>query len=130
MGRVTLRTGGKILYVIAAREDVSAGDIMSKHVNKSAQNLIRELRGRARKRAHCEAVGGKKKKKGPNIKRAPIKIITSDIFPSFASLTLQQPILSAEASAQIASVSSVFDIFAHRLLRTSVIGKTETPYKP
>ena len=53
--RETLPTGGKILTDIAARKssnDVSAGDIMSKRVTESAQNLISKLRGRGRKRAH------------------------------------------------------------------------------
>jgi len=43
VGRETLRTGGKIVTDIAARksiDDVSAGDIVSKYVTESAQNLI------------------------------------------------------------------------------------------
>ena len=79
MGRETLRTGGKILTDIAARDEVSAGDIISKQVTESAQTLISKLKGRGRKRAE-EAVGSrkKKKKKDPKpkkIKRAPRKII-------------------------------------------------------
>jgi len=104
VGRQTLRTGGKILTDIAARDDVSDGDIVSKHVTDSAQNLISKLRGRGRKRAYGEAVGGKKPKK---IKRAPRRIIKGTSFPSFNSVTLQQPIISA-AAAEIASVSSEY----------------------
>jgi len=44
LGRETLRTGGKILTDIAARDDVNAGDIVSKHVTEYAQNLISKLR--------------------------------------------------------------------------------------
>ena len=84
VGRETLRTGGKILTDIAARDEVSAGDIISKQVTESAQTLISKLKGRGRKRAE-EAVGSrkKKKKKDPKpkkIKRAPRKIIKRDIF--------------------------------------------------
>ena len=53
VGRETLYTGGTILTYIAARkssDDVSAGDIMSKLVTESAQNLISKFRGRGRKR--------------------------------------------------------------------------------
>jgi len=80
LGRETLRTGGKILIDIAARDDVSAGDIVSKHVTEYAQNLINKLRGRGRKRAR-EALGGKKKKdpKPKKIKRAR-NVIKRDIF--------------------------------------------------
>ena len=34
------------------------------------------------------------------------------------------------AAAEIASVSSEFDIFAHRPIQTSVLGTTEVAYKP
>ena len=83
VGRETLRTGGKILTDIAARDEVSAGDIVSKQVTESAQTLISKLKGRGRKRAE-EAVGSKKKKKKDpkpkKIKRDPRKIIKRDIF--------------------------------------------------
>ena len=49
-GRETLRTGAKILTDIATRKltaDASYGDIVSKHVTESAQQLISNLRGRA-----------------------------------------------------------------------------------
>jgi hypothetical protein len=83
VGRETLRTGGKILTNIAERKPTdatTAGDIVSKHVNESAQNLISKLRGCGRKRARQAAVGGKKKVPNPQkIKRAR-KIIKRDIF--------------------------------------------------
>jgi len=47
VGRETLRTGAKILTDIAERKPtdaMTAGDIVSKHVTESAQNLIRGLR--------------------------------------------------------------------------------------
>jgi len=106
---------------------VIAGDIVSKHVTESAQYLINKLRGRAYKRSR--EARGKKKKKAPKsrdidrIKRAARKIIKMDIFPSFTSVTHQQPIISA-AVAEIPSVSSEFDIFAHRHIETSVLGAT------
>ena len=53
LGRETLCAAGKILTAIAARkstDDVSAGDIVSEHVNESAQNLISKSRSRDRKR--------------------------------------------------------------------------------
>ena len=69
-----LRTGGKILTDIATRKstaDVIAGDIVSKHVTESAQNLISKLRGRARKRARgAEGIMKKKFPKSKKIKRA------------------------------------------------------------
>ena len=34
------------------------------------------------------------------------------------------------SAAEIASVSSEFDIFAHKPVQTSVLGTTETAYKP
>ena len=85
MGRETWRTGGKILTDIAERsptDTMTAGDILAKHVNESAQNFISKLRGRGRKRTHGEAVEGKKKNgpKPKKFKRAPRKIIRRDIF--------------------------------------------------
>ena len=81
LSRETLRTGGKLLTDIAARDDMSAGDIVSKHVTETAQNLISKLRGRGRKLTHGESVGGKKKSKnGPKINRSQRKIIKRDIF--------------------------------------------------
>ena len=70
MGREMLCTGGQILTDIAVRDDVNAGDIVSKHVTEFAQKLIIELRGLVRKRAHVEAVArGKMRRK----ERAPKK---------------------------------------------------------
>jgi len=48
-----LRTGGKILSDIAENRqpDVSAGDIVSRHVTESKRNLISKLGENRRKRA-------------------------------------------------------------------------------
>ena len=62
VGRETWRTVGKILTNIAqgkSSDETRAGDIVSKHVTVSAQNLISKLRGRVRKRAR-ETAGGKR----------------------------------------------------------------------
>jgi len=73
--------------------------------------------------------GGKKKRRRKYSKRAPRKIIKREIFPSFNSVTLRLSIISA-AAAEIASVSSEFDIFAHRSIHTSVLGTRRVAYKP
>ena len=75
-GRETLRTGGKILSDIAENKspEVSAGDIISRHVTESTQNLISKLGGRGRKRA---------KKTPSKYKRKPTKkakVTKRDIF--------------------------------------------------
>ena len=84
VGGYTLRTGGKNLTDIAERDDVSAGDILSKHVNIFAQNLISKLRVRGPKRTREAAVRSKKKgPRGPKpqtIKRAPREVIKRGIF--------------------------------------------------
>jgi len=67
MGRETLRTGGKILTDIAERkptDPTTAGDILSKDVTESAQNLISKLRFRGRKRGR-DAASGKKRGRKP-----------------------------------------------------------------
>jgi hypothetical protein len=48
VGRVSLRTGGKILSDIADI-DRKSREIIAEHVGESAQNLIQKLRGRNRK---------------------------------------------------------------------------------
>ena len=51
VGRETLRTGGKILTDIAEKSpEVRPRDIVSMHVNESAQKLMNKLRGRVPKR--------------------------------------------------------------------------------
>jgi hypothetical protein len=62
LGRETLRTGGEILADIADNKspDISARDIISKHVGETTQNLIGRLRGGGRKRKRAPS---KKKKK-------------------------------------------------------------------
>src|SRR5215468_6659971 len=79
VGRETLRTGGKILQVIAdnSSPDVKAGDIVSKHIGETARNLIGKLRGKGRKRK-------RQRGRSPSItkrKRKPAKFcIKRDIF--------------------------------------------------
>ena len=100
MGHETLRTGGKILTDIVERiptDTTTAGDIVSKYVTESAQNLTSKLQSRGCKCAHCDAEGGRKMKKKNSPKRAPGKVIKRDIIPSFASANFQQPIMSATA---------------------------------
>ena len=68
--------------------------------------------------------GGKKKKKKKDRKPTKIKcdqrkIIKRTNFPRFTSVTLQQPIMSA--AAKIVSVSSDFDVLAHRPIHMSVL---------
>jgi len=127
----TFHSGGKIFTDIAERkpiEGTTAGDIVSKHVTVSAQILIRNLRVRGHKRA-MEATGGTKKK-GPKLKNQPYPEKNNKKrlpFPSFTSVTLHQSIMSA--AADIASVCSEFEIFAHRPIQTSVFGTVETAYK-
>ena len=84
-GLEMLLAGGKILTDIAARksnDDVSAGDIVSKHLTESAKNLISKLRGRGRKRAR-ETLGVKRGPKSrDNIKRtkrSPLRYVTVTI---------------------------------------------------
>ena len=59
------------LRVVATRDDECPGDIVSKHLTESTQNLIRKLKGRGRNHAHGEVVGGKEK---TNNGRKPKKI--------------------------------------------------------
>jgi len=121
VGRETLRTGGKILSDIAERYDVSVGDIVSKHVTESALMFISKLRGRGSKGVQVvDLAGGKRRRK----ERAMRKIIKSISFPSFTLVNLKQSFVSA-AVVEIASVSSMFDIFAHRSIQTSLLGTTE-----
>ena len=77
LGRESFRTGGKILSDIAENRspEVSAGDIVSRHVTESTQNLISKLRGRGRKRARGPTSQNKRKTN----KRA--KITKRDTFP-------------------------------------------------
>jgi hypothetical protein len=91
VSRETLRTSGKILSDIAEinSPEVSAGDIVSKLVTESAQNLMSKLRGRGRKR-HAAATSStkkrKKKKKPAVAKRA--RVIKRGIFSSFSLVPL------------------------------------------
>jgi len=106
VGHKTLRTGAKILTDIAERKPTdatTAGDLVFKHVTESAENLICKLRGCGRKRTHGAAVAGGNKKKGSQGSSVPRKkYYKGTYFPSFISVTLQQPIMSA--AAEIASV--------------------------
>jgi len=49
-------------------------------------------------------------------------------FPSFTSVTLLH--LNMSAAVEVASISSEFDIFAHRPIQTSELGTTEFACKP
>jgi hypothetical protein len=82
VGRETLRTGGKILADMAdnTAPDVSAKDIVSKHVSASAQTLINKLRGRGRGRKRpAAAVAAAARSKKQKMKSAA-KRIKRDIF--------------------------------------------------
>jgi len=63
LGRETLLTGGKILSDITEKRspEASAGDIVTRHVTESIQNLISKLRERGRKRARGPASKNKRK---------------------------------------------------------------------
>jgi len=63
LGRGSLRTGGKILSVIAENRspEVSVGDIVSRHMTESTQDLIDKLRGRGRKRTRARTSQNKRK---------------------------------------------------------------------
>jgi len=78
LGRETLRTGGDILSDMArSTGGESPGDIVSRRVNETAQNLIGKLRGRCRKRKATKKVVVKRK----NNKGAKKKKLTKrDIF--------------------------------------------------
>jgi len=77
------RSGGKIITDIAKNTspDVSAEDIISKHVGdvvtETSRRLVSKLRGRGHKRVRQEKRGRKKPKKKP-AKRA--RVIKRDIF--------------------------------------------------
>ena len=122
-----MRTGGKILIDISKNTspDVSAediifkhfGDAVSIHVTESTQRLISKLRGRVPKRVRRGMTPGrvgkkprKKKKRARVIKRDLLVVLFSHIMPA----------------TEIASVSSEFDIFAHRYMQTTVLGMIKT----
>jgi len=70
VGREALRTGGKVMTDIATNPG-QTGDILSKHVTETMQNIIKKLRGggaRKRKRA-CSRKPSQRKH---NAKRAKI----------------------------------------------------------
>jgi hypothetical protein len=73
LGRESLRTGGRILTDIADRpHDVSARDIVTKHLGESTQKLIGKLSGRGKRKRSA-----KRKKQ---VKRRKISSIKRDIF--------------------------------------------------
>jgi len=77
VGRETLRTGGRVLQDIAENKspDVSARDIVSRHLGEVTQNLIGKLRGKGRKRKRLTNRSPSKKKS----KKAKLSI-KRDIF--------------------------------------------------
>ena len=116
------RTGGKNVTDIAKNKspDVSAEDL-SNHVGdaitESRRHLIGKLRGSSLKRVRRVAPkkktqGGKKPKKSP-AKRARV------IKKGYLLLVLISHIMSA---AEIVSIISLLDIFAHKPVQTSVLG--------
>jgi len=75
LGRETLRTGGDILSDMArSTGGESPRDIVSRRVNKTAQNLIGKLRGRGRQR---KAKAVKRKRNNGTMKK---KITKRDIL--------------------------------------------------
>jgi hypothetical protein len=52
------------------------------------------------------------------------RVIKRDIFPDL----LQSLVIMSDA--EVASVSSEFDIFLHKPIQTAVVGTVETMYKP
>jgi len=131
VGREKLCTGGKILTDIVERrptDTTAAGNIVSKHVNKSALKLKSKLWGRGRKRDRRESVAGDKKKiRRKKLKHAPRKIINKTYIPRFTSVTIQQSIMSG--AVEIASVSSEFHIFAHRPIQMCVLWTRDVTFK-
>jgi hypothetical protein len=115
VGRETLRTGGKILTDIAKNNspDISARDIVSKHVTESTQTLIRKLLGRGRKR-----VGDATRTKIKNL-----SLQKGTTFP-------KTPIHRSAMAADTTPISTGLDIFASKPVQTFVLEMTEVAYKP
>jgi len=81
-----------------------------------AQNLIGKLRGRGRKRKAGVAKRRQKVGKKPRLTKR-------DNYSYGASVSLSPPTMSV-------SLSSEFDVFASRLIQTSIVETTEVSYKP
>jgi len=117
-GRETLRTGGKIVSDIAENKspELSTGDTITRHVTDSTRTLISKLGGRGRKRA-----------------RGPIQIQAKNYVKCQNSkegyFLLNYISRSPPMSTGTLSVSSEFDIFAHKPIQTSVLETIETVYK-
>jgi len=89
LGREALRTGGKIMTDIADNPS-QTGDILSKDVSESKQNIIKKLRsGGARKRKMASSRKPRKhkvkraritKRKSSSKRKASSKTIKRDIF--------------------------------------------------
>ena len=83
VGREALRSGTKVMTDIAANCG-QTGDILSKNVTETTQNIIKKLRGgvsRKRKRASSRNPSSQRKHKAKKAKRmASSKTIKKDIF--------------------------------------------------
>jgi hypothetical protein len=83
VGREALRSGAKVMTDIADNCG-QTGDILSKNVTETTQNIIKKLRGgvsRKRKRASSRNPSSQRKHKAKKAKRkASSKTIKRDIF--------------------------------------------------
>jgi len=86
VGCEALRTGAKVMTDIAANPG-QKGEILSKHVMETKQNIIKKLRGSGRKIKRASSSHRHKAKKAKMAKRkfsskrkAPSKTIKRDIF--------------------------------------------------
>ena len=124
LGRETLSTGGDILSDIAENKptnSLESRDIVSKGLNESRQNLINKLSGRGRKLK----IPAKCKRRTPK----KSKLIKVTYFLNFISSGLSMP-EDTMSVADIQTVSSEFDIFAHKPIQTTVLETIGTDYKP
>jgi hypothetical protein len=71
VGQQALRAGGKILTDIAVNKspDVSACDIVSRHVTASTQNFVQKLRGGGKRKRKAASGSIRKTKKAKLTKR-------------------------------------------------------------
>jgi len=105
------------------------GDILSKHVTETTQNIIKKLRGggsRKRKRASsCKPSSQRehKAKKAKRKRKASSKTIKTDIF---VIRIIHYPIMSVE----VEFVSNEFGIFAHKPIQLAILGTDVVHHKP
>ena len=120
VGRETFRTVGSILTDIAENKspEVCLNYIVSEHLTESVQNLIGNLRGGGRKLARGDISVTKKRKKAKR----------TGVIKGTSPGLLQSPVIMSRAV--VASVSSEFDIFMHRPIKTAVLGTVDTCINP